>query len=75
VIAPGRNDLPSIGQIPEPVLAEATIAEATVEAFDERVLRRFTGLNEVQLHAVLSTPEEHRLAGHLGTIVEHQRLG
>ena len=40
MLAPRLDRPPGIGQIHEPVKVQARIAQAAVEAFDERVLRR-----------------------------------
>lgn len=49
----------------EPVEVQAVLSELAIEALHERVLRRFAGLDEVQLHAGSLRPEEHRFAGEL----------
>ena len=53
----------------EPVEIRTVLAELAIDALDERVLRQLAGLDEVPLHASLLRPEEHRLAGQLGTVV------
>ena len=53
----------------EPMLVETALPEAPVEALDKCVLSRLSGLDEVQLHAVISGPEEHRLTGQFGAVV------
>lgn len=60
---------PSFVDIPEPMLIQAAIAELTIEAFNEVVLNWFTGLNEIQLHAVILGPKEHCLTGKFCPIV------
>ena len=44
--------------IHKPVLVQAFISELRVEALDERVLRRFAALDELQRHLVLIGPLE-----------------
>jgi hypothetical protein len=65
-----RRASDGIAKIHEPLLIQTTIPEATIEALNERVLGRFARLNEVQIHAGLSAPEEHRFARHLRNVVE-----
>lgn len=62
----GRSGILEIG---EPVQVEAVFSELAIEALDEGVLRRLSGLDEVQLHARLAGPEEHGLARQLGAVV------
>src|SRR6056297_1412283 len=59
----------------EPVQIQAVVPELAVEAFDEGILGRFARLDQVQLDATVSRPEELRLAGELRTVVadEHRR--
>ena len=72
---PLLDDAPGIGEIQEPVLVQAAVPEAAVEGFHEGILRRLPGLDEVKLDLVFLTPEKHRLAGHLGFVIEHQGRG
>ena len=44
-------------------------------AFDEGVLRRLPGFDEVQRNTVRLRPFEHRLRGQFGTVVPNQALG
>src|SRR6056297_1290328 len=53
----------------EPMLVETGLPEPTVEALDKRILSGLSRLDEVQLHTVISGPEEHRLTGQLGAVV------
>lgn len=67
---PGFNEYPGVFEIEEPVLVEAFVAHGSVEALDEGVLDRFTGLlDELQLHAVLVGPSVERLARELRAVV------
>lgn len=61
MFAPRLDRAAGIVQICEPVKVQARVAEAAVEAFDERVPRRFAWLDEVELDAPLPCSEEHRL--------------
>lgn len=51
------------------MLVEATFTELAVERFDEGVLRRFTGLDKVQLYVAVSGPEKHRFAGQIRAVL------
>ena len=48
VVSPGRDYLPGILHIPEPVLIETGIAETGIEALHKGVLRRLAGLAKLQ---------------------------
>ena len=61
-------------QIHEPMQVQAGVAKTSVEALHGRVLRRLAGLDEVQLHATFASPEEHRLAAQLWSVVQNDRL-
>ena len=69
------DDGPGMGQVDEPFFVQIFIAEPSVEAFDEGVLRRLPGFNEVQRNTVRLRPFEHRLRGQFGTVVHDQALG
>ncbi len=47
-IAPRRDEESGVAQVVKPVRIEAFIAKALVEAFDERVLHRLAGLDEIE---------------------------
>ena len=53
VIAPLADYLPCIVKRLEPVLIQAAVSQPGIEAFDERVLGRFSGLDEVEFDASL----------------------
>lgn len=75
VLSPGIDDASRIDQVPEPMLIQAAIPERPVEAFDECILGRFPGLNEMQLGSGSLTPEEHRLAGQLAAVIADYGVG
>ncbi len=52
VVAPVVNDAAHVAQTGEPVLRQALVTEAAVEALDVGVLHRLAGLDEAQLDAV-----------------------
>jgi len=67
-----------VGQLPlcveernEVMFVKAFVAKPPVEAFDERVLRRLAGLNEMQSHAAIVSPSKHGEAPHLRAVVEY----
>ena len=72
---PGLDDLAGILEIEEPVFVEAFIAELAVEAFDESVLGRLAGFDEVKAHAVAPGPFVERLANHLRAVVQDDLQG
>ncbi len=72
---PSFDDLAGVAEIEEPVLVEAFIAEPPVEGFDEGVLGRLAGLDEIEPNAVALGPFVERLANHLGTVVEDDLQG
>ena len=53
---------------------EAFIAELPVEAFNEGVLGRLAGVDEVEPNAVAPGPLVEHLADHLGPVVENDLL-
>jgi hypothetical protein len=63
-----------MGQAGEPVLVEAFIAEAAVEGFDVRVLRRLARRDQPQREAALVRPGEHRAPTELGAVVGAQNV-
>src|ERR1700722_16434308 len=74
VISPPVLDhLPCVPEIHEPVLVQAFIAELSVEALDQRVLRGLAALDAVQCPLVLISPLLHDAAGELGSVVDLDR--
>ena len=59
---PGPQWSGGVGEIEEPVLVEAFIAESPVEAFDEGVLGRLAEVDEVEPDAVAPGPLVEHLA-------------
>ena len=55
-IAPNRDIESRVAQVVKPVRIEAFIAKAPVEAFDERVLQRLAGLDEIEPNPLAATP-------------------
>ena len=53
----------------EPVDVQALIPKATVEGFDERIIRRFSGPREVQHHLVVVSPLVQRLRDEFAPVV------
>ena len=72
VLAPGLHDPARIGQAQEPVLVEAFVPEAAVEALAVRVLDRLAGVDEVQGDRVLVRPLVQRAADQLRPVVQHE---
>lgn len=70
---PVRLELP-LGQRVKPLRVEEFAANTVVERLDERILRRFTGLDEEQLDVMLFRPELHQLGRELRPVVDAQVL-
>src|SRR5574343_462369 len=75
VSAPSSDQDTSLGQARKPMVVQALISESAVEAFDERILRRFACLDQLELHAVLVGPLVQSLAGEFRSLVCPDRLG
>src|SRR5262249_56004223 len=70
VIDPPRLDPRArIVAVEKPVLVEALVTELAVERFDEGIVDRFTGSDEMQLNAILVRPRVERAAGKFGAVV------
>ena len=74
MLSPIANDRLGVRHTREPVQVQAILPELAVENFHERVLRRLSRLDEMQLHAGVSRPEEHGLACKLRPAIANQRL-
>jgi len=75
VVDPPRLDpFPRVSQREEPAGIETLGADAGVEGFNERVVRRFPRPREVQLHSVQIGPLVEQAASELWTIVDPDRL-
>jgi hypothetical protein len=55
---PGRDLSPRVEQILKPTQVQALFSDSSVKALDVRVLRRFPGLNVVQLDLLLQAPSQ-----------------
>ena len=75
VSAPSGNQDTSLGQARKPMVVQALIPEPAVEALDERILRRFARLDQLELHAMLAGPLVQCLAGKFRPLVCPDRLG
>src|ERR1044071_727294 len=73
--SPGGDLGASVGEIKEQGLVEKFVAHPAIEAFDEAVLHRLSGRNEVPLDAMVAAPGEHRIAGELRAVVAHDHAG
>lgn len=74
VLTPSFNLLLGVGQVEEQTRIQALVAEPAVEALDEAVLDRPPRANEVQLHAVLVSPDIHSAAAKLRTVIDRDRV-
>ena len=66
---------PGIGQVGEPVFVQAFIPELSVEAFNESILDRLAGFDEVQSHGVTIGPFIQCLADELRAIIDNDGPG
>ena len=64
-MAPRLDGVASVLEGQEPVHVQAVIAERAVEALDEGILRRLSGLDEVELDATRVGPSIERSAPEL----------
>jgi len=69
VIAPERQLSPCVIDAVEDFLVEQLVPQAAVEAFDERVLLRFAGIDVVPRHGILVSPLQDCPAGELRAVV------
>ena len=74
VLSPLIDFYSRLVQRSEPVRAQAFLAELAVEAFDERVLSRFSQLHKAKRDTRLLRPKEHGFAGDFVTVVAHHLL-
>ena len=75
VSAPSGDQDTSLRQARKPVVIQALIPEASVEALDERVLRGFPGLDQFELNAMLAGTLVERFAGKFWSLVSSNGLG
>ena len=75
VPAPGGDQDTSLWQARKPIVIQALISEASIEALDERVLRGFPGLDQFELNAMLAGPLVERFAGKFWSLVSSNGLG
>jgi len=56
---------------------QTLLSELSVQALNERILRRLSRLNKPKLYVSVSTPEKHGLAGKFRTVITDNlvRLG
>ena len=59
VFLPSQGPLPNLEDAHEAADVEELVADAAVKRFDLRVLRRFPGIDEVQVNVALGTPTKH----------------
>jgi hypothetical protein len=73
VVVPPEGQLPAgICQAVEDLLVEAFVAQAAVEAFDEGVLLRLSGIDVVPLDTVFLRPFQDCLARELGAVARRE---
>ena len=74
VLSPLIDFYSRLVQRSESVRAQAFLAELAVEAFDERVLSRFSQMHKAKRDTRLLRPKEHGFAGDFVTVVAHHLL-
>ena len=75
ISAPGGDQDTSLRQARKPVIIQALVPEAPVEALDEGVLSGFAGLDQLELNAVLAGPLVQCLASKFRSLVGSNGLG
>ena len=75
VPAPGSDRDTGLKQARKPMVVQALIPKPAVEALDERVLRGFPGLDQLELNAMLAGPLVERFAGKFWSLVGSNGLG
>src|SRR5574343_1440464 len=75
VSAPSGDQDTSLGQTRKPMVVKTLIPEPAVEALDERILRRFARLDQLELHTVLVGPLVQCLAGEFRSLFSPDGLG
>ena len=76
VVVPPRFDGGlGIREIEKPMLVQALVPEAAVEAFDKGILFRLAWLDEGERGAMLISPLIHSLAAKLRPVAAHNRAG
>jgi len=74
VMQPALGVLPDFGQVAEHVEVEHAFAVAAVETFDEAVLHRSAGLDELEFNALGFRPLGQRNGDELGAVIQPQSL-
>lgn len=69
VVSPDGELSPSVSEAREYFLVQHLVAQAAIEALDERVLRRFAWGDILPGHAGLALPFEDGPTGQLGAVV------
>src|SRR5690554_1055052 len=69
VQAPSADLLPSVCEIPEPVLIQTLIPEFSVKALDVTILHRLSGLNQLQFNTMAVGPLIKRSASEFRPLV------
>ncbi len=75
VSAPNGDQDTCVLQGRKPVVIQALVPDAPVEALDERILRGFTCLDQLELNTVLAGPLVECLAGKFRPLVGSNRFG
>jgi hypothetical protein len=72
-VPPSAERLAHMGEAVEDLFIKELIPQASVEAFDEGILRRLTRSDVMPANAIFVLPFEHRAAGQLCSIVADDR--
>jgi len=72
VPAPGFDDDPGLGARPEPLHAQALVAELAVETFQRAVLPGLAGIDQRGLDPLIDDPLQQRPRDDSGPLSEHR---
>ena len=75
VAPPCVDDEAGMTEAFEEVFVQAFIPQPAVEAFDEAVLHRLAGGDEVPGHAAFPAPSEHGVGGKLRPVIRDEHAG
>jgi hypothetical protein len=72
---PFLDDFAGFTDAGEPVLVQAVLAVSAVEALDVGVLGRFSGIDEIELDAMIIGPSIERAPAQFRAVIDDQDIG
>jgi len=75
VLSPSLDLFAGIVEIEKHLQIQALVPQPSIEAFDEPVLDRLAGTNEIELHAIRVCPVLHVPASELSAVIDSDRFG